>query len=1571
VTALSRFHPAVRAWFESRLGEPSAPQRDGWPLIRDGRNVVIAAPTGSGKTLAGFLSALDELFREKDLPDETQVVYVSPLRALSNDVQKNLQGPLAQIRALDPSLPEIRVLVRTGDTPASERTAMAKRPPHILVTTPESLYLLLTSASGRAMLSTTRTVIVDEIHALVRDKRGSHLALSLERLEALVGRPLQRVGLSATQKPLEQVGAFLAGTGRECALVDAGTFRGLDLAVEVPPSPLATVCSHEQWDEIYQRVAELVADHRTTLVFVNTRKMAERISAQLTKLMGEDAVTSHHGGLSRERRLDAEQRLKAGTLRALVATASLELGIDIGDVDLVIQIGATRSVATLLQRVGRSGHALARLPKGRIFPLALDDLVEAAALLRCVRDGLLDRTPVPPRPLDILAQQLVAECVAGPRDEADLFDLTRRAHPYRALERTEFDEFVRLHTENGRRALLHRDGVGLKLHATKRARLTALQSGGAIPDTADYQVRLEPDGTLLGTVNEDWAIESNGGDIFQLGNASWRILRVEPGIVRVADAKGQPPSIPFWLGEGPGRTRELSGALGDLREGCAGAADRAEAEGTPGIAGATAWLRETCGEGFGEPAALQLAEFVLAGRQALGCVPTQKRVVMERFFDEAGGTQLVVHAPFGSRINRAWGLALRKRFCVGFGFELQAAANEEAIVLSLGPQHSFPLEEVFGYLHPTTARDVLIQALLQAPMFGTRWRWNAQRALLLERARNGKRVPAALMRMRAEDLLAQAFPHALACPETLPGGPIEVPDDHPIVRQTVEDCLTEAMDVDGFLEVLNGIVDGTIERRAIDTPEPSAFARGILSSQPYTFLDDAPLEERRTQAVMTRRILDVRTADELGALDADAVARVREEAWPEPSNLEEVHEALLWMGYVTAAEGARWQAWLDGLHAAGRVVRDGDRFFAVEATRDPARAPWTAGGAGSRVRGGQVGRRGAPAAARVRGFGPARAHRRTAGLVRPPPAGAHPPLHDRAAAQGDRARHREAVPALPRLLAARGPRASRGRPHGRRRGGAAARGLRDPGRGLGGRRAARARARIQARVAGPAHAGGRRGVGPAVGIERRVGSPRAGHAHPARPARDVGRAGRGRGSAGARRVRRGRAGRPALTRRRLRPGDRARVPAAAGHGRGRARRPGRAGTRDVRLLRRAALAPAAGEPSADGGQRERPLEPAGAGGRDAGRDGPRDVRRAAAAAADRRRLPPHADPRATAGALARHRARLPHPGGARRDPRRSVRGGLRRRAVRASRRGAPAARGEAQGRPAARLRSAGGLGRGPAELPGHPHARSARRVTRRAGRPHRLTRHARSGRAVTAGDSVPSGTERAGGLGHTGSLSRRTKMTARIGPVLAVPILGAALSACAPVFSDLQSAKLVDPGHVEVMPSASYVGFSADDSDSSGHVQDQFGVQLGVGLHPAVELRGRYEHVSVVGENTPSVEVFGIGPKVRLVKDRLALYVPVGRGFGGGDDNNLEDSWAVHPTLLFTVTAHRYIEVNASAKYLIPLSSNGGDDMVAFNLGLGLGQLQRWALRPEVGLLINPGDSGHFYHLGLGLAFRP
>jgi ATP-dependent Lhr-like helicase len=921
---LAGFHPVIQRWFAERLGEPTDPQREGWPHIRAGRNTLIAAPTGMGKTLAAFLSALDSLARQGDgLADETHVLYVSPLRALSNDVQKNLQKPLAELAALageqgEVAWPDIRVLVRTGDTPQRERAAMLRKPPHILVTTPESLYILLTSGGGRGLLRTVKTVIVDEIHALTRDKRGAHLALSLERLEALTG-PFQRIGLSATQRPLSEVARFLVGVGRECELVDVGHRRAMDVAVEVPPSPLSAVCAHEQWDEIYARVAELIGEHRTTLIFVNTRKMAERMAARLTTVLGEDQVTCHHSSLSRERRLDAEQRLKAGTLRALVATASLELGIDIGDVDLVIQIGATRSIATFLQRVGRSGHAVRRMPKGRLFPLTTDELIESAALLRAAARGVLDRTPQPAAPLDILAQQMVASCVEAGLEgwgEDALFEMMRRAWPYRELERKDFDAVLCMHSE-GRRSLLHRDGVGRRIMPKKRARLTALTGGGAIPDVADYQVLQDPEGLFVGTLNEDFAVEANVGDIFQLGNTSWKILKVERGVVRVADARGQPPSIPFWLGEGPSRTEELSGEIGRLRE---DAHDPAVLQDEIGLA---------------PEAARQIAEYLAEGRAVLGTVPTQQRVVLERFFDESGGMQMVLHAPFGGRINRAWGLALRKRFCRGFGFELQAAANEEAIVISLGTQHSFALGDVFDYLHPNSVEKVLTQAVLDQPMFESRWRWNATRSLVLERFQNGKPVPPPILRMRAGDLLASSFPSAVACPENLPAGDLEIPFDHPLVWQTIHDCLHEATDVDGLIDVLTALRDGSIERIAVDTAEPSSFARGIVSAQPYAFLDDAPLEERRTQAVLSRRTLDARDADQLGALDPAAVERVRQEAWPQPENAEEVHEALLWMGYVTDSEAADWRGWLMELSAQGRVVFEQGRWLAVDSTRDP------------------------------------------------------------------------------------------------------------------------------------------------------------------------------------------------------------------------------------------------------------------------------------------------------------------------------------------------------------------------------------------------------------------------------------------------------------------------------------------------------------------------------------------------------------------------------------------------------------------------------------------------------------
>jgi len=924
---LSGFHPVIERWFGARFSEPTEPQRGAWPVIHAGRNALIAAPTGSGKTFAAFLAAIDSLLRQGldgALRDETQVVYVSPLKALSNDVQKNLAEPLAEIRRTLEAmcLPdvEIRTLVRTGDTPAADRQAMVKRPPHILVTTPESLYLILTSEHARDMLRTVRTVIVDEIHAVARDKRGSHLALSLERLEHLAGRRLQRVGLSATQKPIEDIAQFLAPESRAPTIIDSGHARALDLAIEIPSSPLEAVMAGEVWDELYDRLAQLIGAHRTTLVFVNTRRLAERLTLHLSERIGAEHVTSHHGSLSKEKRLDAETRLKEGKLKALVATASLELGIDIGTVDLVCQIGSTRSIATLLQRVGRAGHHLQAVPKGRLFPLSRDELIECAALVRATAERRLDRLVIPRHPLDILAQQIVAAVAADDWDEAALYELVRGAYPYRDLTRKDFDDVVQMlaegfTTRRGRRgAYIHYDGVNHRLRGRRGARLAALTSGGAIPDIGDYRVILDPTETFVGTLNEDFAIESMPGDIFQLGNTSYLISKVESGQVRVVDAHGQPPSIPFWLGEAPARTPELSEEVSRLRQ---DVADRLDDPLT-----AIAWLAGAV-PGLPEAAARQMVEYLGAAKQVLGVIPTQQTLVLERFFDEAGGMQLVLHAPFGSRINRAWGLALRKRFCRSFNFELQAAATEDAIVLSLGPQHSFPLDDVFHYLKPETAEHLLVQAMLDAPMFGSRWRWNATRALAVLRARGGKKVPTPLQRMEAEDLVAAVFPDQLACPENLVGDR-EIPD-HPLVKQTIEDCLLEAMDFPGLKRVLEALEAGRFTLIARDTAEPSPLSHEVLNAKPYAFLDDAPLEERRTQAVITRRGLDVKHADELGKLDQDAIDRVRDEAWPDVSSGDELHDALLVIGGVTAAEGGRgkgeasWLPYFEELVRAGRA----------------------------------------------------------------------------------------------------------------------------------------------------------------------------------------------------------------------------------------------------------------------------------------------------------------------------------------------------------------------------------------------------------------------------------------------------------------------------------------------------------------------------------------------------------------------------------------------------------------------------------------------------------------------------
>ncbi len=926
---LANFHPAVAGWFRAAFSAPTAVQAEAWPAIQTGQPVLIAAPTGSGKTLAAFLAAIDELVRaglQGELPGETRIVYVSPLKALSNDIQRNLEWPLAgiqdELRRMGlPDVP-IRAMVRTGDTTRAERDRMRRQPPHIVVTTPESLYILLAAESGRKVLATSRTVIVDEIHALVPDKRGTHLALTLERLDALAGRRLNRIGLSATQKPVERVARFLVGAQatEECKIVDAGHGRGRDLAIELPPTPLEAVMSNNTWEQVYDRLAELIGAHRTTLIFVNTRRLAERAARHLSERLGPENVTAHHGSMAREQRLNAEQRLKRGELKALVATASLELGIDIGDVDLVCQLSSTRTIAAFLQRVGRAGHSVAGTPKGRLFPTSRDDLLAAVALLDCVGRGELDRLLIPENCVDVLAQQIVAEVACRGIGEDELYALVRKADPYRTLARKNFDAVVQMlangySTSRGRQsAYIHRDAVNRRLSARRGARLTVITSAGTIPDNADYDVVLEPDETRVGSVNEDFAIESLPGDIFQLGNTSYRILRLEAGRVRVEDARGLPPTIPFWLGEAPARSDELSQSVSRLTH----AIEQRLQSG--GIEAARTWLSNEVG--IAQAAAEQLTDYLAAAHAALGVLPTLDTLVMERFFDESGGMQLVIHSPWGSRINRAWGLALRKRFCRKFNFELQAAATEDAIVLSLGTSHSFALAEVADYLHSSSVRQVLTQALLGAPMFATRWRWNASIALALPRARGGKRIPTQLQRMIAEDLLASVFPDQLACAENIVGDR-EIPDD-PLVQQTLRDCLTVAMDVDGLERLLAEREAGRVQVIAKDVTEPSPLAMEILSARPYAFLDDAPLEERRTQAVIGRRWLDPECVTDLGRLDEDAIARVREEAWPSAQTPDELHDALLWLGALTERElraGPGWNALAEQLIDQRRVTR--------------------------------------------------------------------------------------------------------------------------------------------------------------------------------------------------------------------------------------------------------------------------------------------------------------------------------------------------------------------------------------------------------------------------------------------------------------------------------------------------------------------------------------------------------------------------------------------------------------------------------------------------------------------------
>ncbi len=957
--SLAWAHPLVSEWFVQRFGTPTEPQEQGWPHILAGRTTLISAPTGSGKTLAAFLACIDRLVCKAlsgELADRTEVLYVSPLKALGNDIQKNLEVPLGEILAMAGErgllMPEIRTAVRTGDTLMPERRAMLKRPPHILVTTPESLYILLTADKSRAILRDIETVIVDEIHAVADDKRGAHLTLSLERLDALTNKPPVRIGLSATQKPIEEVAHFLTGHSHalnsrpDPVIVNIGHQRKLDMAVEVPSMPLGPVASNEMWDEVYNRLVTLVEQHRSTLVFVNTRRMAERVAHHLGERIGEENVAAHHGSLSRKLRFAAEKKLKDGLVRVLVATASLELGIDVGTVDLVVQINSPRAIAVTLQRVGRSGHWRGAVPKGRLFATTRDDLLECAALVRAIRQGDLDRLMIPESPLDVLAQQIVAACSAEEWGEDEMFALARRAYPYRNLTRETFDSILEMLSEGiaARRgrygAYLHRDRVNGKLRARRGARLAAITSGGAIPDNSLYAVVAEPDGLVVGTVDEDFAVESNRGDIMLLGNTSWMIRRIETnaGRVLVQDAHGAPPSVPFWRGEAPARTEELSQHIGTLREQISAMLPHTSPVGfsatQPEVAQAVSWLKDECG--LDDSGAEQAIEYILQGRAVLGAVPSQTTVIAERFFDEGGGMQLVIHAPFGGRINKAWGLALRKRFCVGFNFELQAAATDNGLNIALAEQHSFPLGDVFNFLQAATVQPILEQAALDSPIFATRWRWDANRALALLRFQNGKKVPPQFQRMRSDDLLASVFPDAAACFENI-RGERKIPD-HPLVGEVMKDVLTEAMDIDGLKSVLSGLADGRIRCIAVDTPVPSQFSHEILNANPYAYLDDAPLEERRARAVQMRRMLPESVLEEVGRLDPEAIAKVREEAWPDVRDADELHDVLHTLVALPGAandSAGRWTYHFERLVGEGRAAAafSNDHVYWVAAER--------------------------------------------------------------------------------------------------------------------------------------------------------------------------------------------------------------------------------------------------------------------------------------------------------------------------------------------------------------------------------------------------------------------------------------------------------------------------------------------------------------------------------------------------------------------------------------------------------------------------------------------------------------
>ena len=846
MSATASFSPGTAAWFERAFAAPTPAQVAAWPAIASGRNVLVQAPTGSGKTLAAFLVGIDRLHAEPGTG--LRLLYVSPLKALNYDIERNLRAPLAGLRS------ELSVGVRTGDTPQRERQQMLRTPPDILITTPESLFLLLTS-QGRSMLAGVETVILDEVHAVAGTKRGAHLTLSLERLERIVERPFQRIGLSATQRPLEEIGRFVAG-GRPIELVDAGTSKELDLEVVVPvedlrepgvsgelaqpvlPDGVQMASGYEPaarsiWPSIYPALLELVRAHRSTIVFVNNRRLAERLAIRLNELAGAEVARAHHGSLAREQRMEIEELLKAGQIPCLVATSSLELGIDMGAVDLVVQVESPKSVARGLQRVGRAGHELGAVSRGRIFPKFRADLLECAVVARAMREGAIEETKIPRNPLDVLAQQVVAICADEEIAVDDLYDLVRRAYPFADLPRSQLenvldmlagrypsDEFAEL------RPRIVWDRVAGVIRGRSGARKLAVTNAGTIPDRGLFGVFQVEGGSRVGELDEEMVYEAREGQTFMLGASTWRIEEITRDRVLVTPAPGVPGAVPFWKGEGVGRPFELGARIGQATRELVALSD----------AKALSRLRDDFH--LDELAARNLVTFLREQAAANGgVVPSDRTIVVERFRDEIGDWRVCILSPFGGRVHAPWSMALAARVRDALGLQVQFIWSDDGIALHF-PDADQPPSLAELMVEPDELEDLVVQEVGQTALYGSRFRENAARALLIPRRRPGQRTPLWQQRLKAQSLLQVARRYG----------------SFPIVLETYRECLQDVFDLPALTGILRGIRSRELDLVEVETPSASPFAASLLFDYVATYMyeDDTPAAERRAQALVPR-----------------------------------------------------------------------------------------------------------------------------------------------------------------------------------------------------------------------------------------------------------------------------------------------------------------------------------------------------------------------------------------------------------------------------------------------------------------------------------------------------------------------------------------------------------------------------------------------------------------------------------------------------------------------------------------------------------------------------------------------